>query len=43
MAPEILLDDDEVLPAGGQLLGLQQDLVGEGVLGGLAMLKSLKA
>ena len=46
MAPVILLeellDDDEVLPAGGQLLGLQQDLVGEGVLGGLGHVEVLE-
>jgi hypothetical protein len=32
---EELIDDDKVIPAGKQLLGLQQDLVGKGVLGGL--------
>ena len=46
MAPVILLeellDDDEVLPAGGQLLGLQQDLAGEGVLGGLGYVDVLE-
>ena len=29
---EELLDDDDVLPAGGQVPGLQQDLVAEGLL-----------
>ena len=39
---EELLDDDEVLPAGGKLLGLQQDLVGEGVLGGFGHVEVLE-
>ena len=30
---EELLDDDGLLPAGGQVLGLEEDLVGEGLLG----------
>ena len=36
------LDDDEVFPAGGQLVGLWQDLVGEGVLGGLGHVEVLE-